>query len=641
MSQFDVQPYDILLLLPTVADFEEIKSQLNKLGVNYKFRFAGSQEEFEAATRSRQWDLIFCSCNMPGYDIADALTRLHEISNLSPVLVLSNDPSDEEAERVFNLGSWDYVVMQGMAGLPWKAKFLMQNARFQERLKTAESKYGHLFEDVLDGVLLVDHKGTILKANFELLKQFGYVKSQLEGTNVNRLVPKEYLDAHEALFERSFEGSGTREVNSRREVSGLRHDGTTFPIDVQVRSMPEPDSHLTIARIRDISDRKNLELNVSRSERLDALGTFAGSIVHDLNNALAPVILCLELLRNNCPSSHELVDTAEGGAFRARDLLRELLTYSKGSRVEPELIPSKALLDTFIRLIDRLISNKVSLQTSFDSSLGNFWGDPIQITQVLVNLAQNALDAMHEGGELQIRAEEIELTPKNTFEIPDPVFGRYLKITFADNGEGIHRENMTKIFEPFFTTKKHDKGTGLGLAIVTDIIRSHHGYLTVKSEQAVGSTFTVFFPAAFSSNGSDQQPQTQAQVKVEHPLVLLVDDDESVRSSLHMALMSLHYSVLVARDGAEAIRLAKANHDKLGWVITDLMMPLMNGIELTKALKTEWPKIEVIAMSGNFEPEIVADLKALGVKIFLQKPLSLDLIADALSSGDTVLESSS
>ncbi len=625
--------YQILLLVPTVTDFENVEGQLNKLGIKYTYGLACNREEFEAATTSRHWDLIVCSCNIDGYPIEEPLSRLISLGNTSPVLVITKTSTAGEADKVFDLGTWDYVVLDEAGFLPWKGKFVMQIARFQERLSRAEAKYSHLFDEVLDGLILIDEHGTILRTNAEALRQFGYSAAEMVGHALSKLIPPEFSEEHQRSLDRTFEGDGIRDITFRGEFSALRKDGSAFPVEVFVRSMPEPDANLTIGRIRDISDRKSLEVQLSRTERFDALGRFAGNIAHDLNNALAPVMMSLELLRIRCPGELYLIDNAEIGATRAKSLLRELLSYSKGFTFRPERIDLRALLSNFNRVIEPIVPKGIRFSMAFGASISDIWGDPVQIMQVLTNLGHNALDAMPVGGSLIVTVEDIEVNSTNHQEFPMIESGCYVRITVTDTGHGIGAENLDKIFEPFFTTKGHEKGTGLGLSIVAGIVKSHNGYVEVLSSPDEGATFTVFLPCAIpvpatepDKGSSEKEPIAPGAV------VLVVDDDRGVRILVKNVLASLQFDVLTANDGLEALTVLSESHHRLNCVITDLQMPNMDGIALARSIRQQWPNLGLIAMSGFFQPEVVAELLEMGVHSLLEKPFTVKILKSAVSS---------
>ena len=625
--------YRILLLVPAVADFESVKDQLNKLGIEYTYGWACSREEFEAATTSRHWDLIVCSCNIDGYAIEEPLSRLISLGNTSPVLVITNTPTAEEADKVFSLGTWDYVVLDDAGFLPWKGKFVMQIARFQERLARAEAKYSHLFDEVLDGLILIDEHGTILRTNAEALRQFGYSADEMVGHALSKLIPPEFSEEHQRSLDRTFEGDGIRDITFRGEFSALRKDGSAFPVEVFVRSMPEPDANLTIGRIRDISDRKSLEVQLSRTERFDALRRFAGNIAHDLNNALAPVMMSLELLRIRCPGELYLIDNAEIGATRAKSLLRELLSYSKGFTVRPERIDLRTLLTNFNRVMEPIVPKGIRFSVTVVAPISDIWGDPVQVMQVLTNLGHNALDAMPDGGSLIVSAEDIEVNTTNHREFPKVQPGCYVRITVTDTGHGIGAENLDKIFEPFFTTKGHEKGTGLGLSIVAGIVKSHNGYLEVLSSPDAGATFTVFLPCAIPlpAAGPDMEPSEAVPVAA-GAVVLVVDDDRGVRVLVKNILSSLQFDVLTANDGLEALTVLNESHHVLKCVITDLEMPNMDGVALARSIREQWPNLGLIAMSGFFQQEVVTELREIGVHSLLEKPFTVKILKSAVSS---------
>ncbi|MDR3690732.1 MAG: response regulator [Fimbriimonas sp.] len=620
----------ILILHGSPSDCDEVRGCIDRLGDNYHYVFTTCRAEFEKAAGARRWDMIICCADMPDYDIANCLLFLRSVSNIAPVLVVSSVPSNEVCDRVFELGAWDYITPRGYPRLPWTIKNLIKDSRLQDRMVLVEAQHVRLFDEAPYGIVLIDRDGTLLQANTEVSNQVLYSPSELVGKSIFEFVPAGDRALFEARFAESFSLPHPREVSYRGEAQVLRKDGTTFPAEVSVRSMPEPESHLTIARISDLTDKKALELSLSRTDRLTAIGKFAGGIAHDLNNALAPVLMAIELLILQQSEPNSLLDTAKIGASRCRDLLRELLTYSRGGAIDPERIDTSALLVRFRDLVQPRLDARIDLQISTPEGLSDLWGDPTQILQVLTNLAHNGADAMPNGGCLTLSAEDVYVDERSAPNLHCLHVGGYVRFTVADTGLGIESKDIAQIFEPFFTTKKHGKGMGLGLSIVSSIVESHYGQIDVASVPGKGTTFTIHLPVASKVGVPSVSPALDVAVAKARDTILVVDDDPGARSAIMNAVTALHWNVLSANDGMQALNTIENSVERLSCMVTDLRMPGMDGVELTKVVKEKWPELRVVVVSGDFWPGSANELRDLGVHTLLQKPVSLVALMSAL-----------
>ena len=606
---------------------------MKRLGDNYAFRLTTSEKQFESAIQNSLWDVVICCCNIPKYDINSSLAYLRKSAVSAPVFVTSNSPSSGEADLAFSLGAWDYIDPNGYVRLPWAIKNLLERAKERYSWHNAEALLRQIFDAALDGMIIVDPNGMVVALNLAFTKQFGYQFEDLRGHSVYKVIPalQDLKENKAHKFDASFSLTSGQVPVTRSEVTALHKDGSGIPIELKMRSMPEANSGMTWLTLRDLTGQKDLELQTGRSIRMDSIGRFAGNIAHDLNNALAPVVMSLELMRMQHPDMSELLDTAELGTSRARDLLRELLIFARGSVVEPEVIDTLGLLDKVITLVRPRLPAQIQLQTTFESPINSLWGDPIQILQVLTNLVHNARDAMPEGGVLSISAQIVEIDADHEERLLNVVFGRYVRIEVSDTGVGISEENSSKIFEPFFTTKKLTNGTGLGLSIVAGIIKAHNGFLTLKSEPGQGATFTVYLPTVATDRMKEiTTAQLDTATIATSGMVLVVDDDEAVRSAIRIALTHLQFDVKTAADGEEALRFIDENHLQLQWVLTDLNMPNMDGLSLARVVRQRWPNVRLIAMSGNLYKEALAGLKQIGVNSFIEKPFSLKALTSAL-----------
>lgn len=379
----------------------------------------------------------------------------------------------------------------------------------------------------------------------------------------------------------------------------------------------------------DITQRKQLEEQFLRSQRVEAVGTLASGIAHDLNNILAPMLMIAPLLRQSLrdEGDRELVNVVQHGAQRGANIIKQLLTFSRGIEGSRGPVQVRHLLKDMIQVMRETFPRDLTLEERMPADLWVVGADATQIHQVLMNLCVNARDAIHGPGRLALVAENVTLTADDLGGRDWTKPGPYVRISVADTGEGIRPENLNRIFEPFFTTKELGKGTGLGLSTVAGIVRSHGGFVAIQSTVGKGSTFAVHLPALPEEReATPLEPIGQLGGRGE--TILVVDDEFAIRRSLQVTLEEHNYQVLLASDGQEAASRFLEHWSKVRLVITDIMMPRVSGLELVRLVRQLEPKFPIIAMTGLFDPQHREELATLGVTRVLMKPCeSSELLA--------------
>jgi len=374
-----------------------------------------------------------------------------------------------------------------------------------------------------------------------------------------------------------------------------------------------------------------MEEKFLRTQRLEAIGTLSSGIAHDLNNILAPMLLVSPFLKGKLkdPKDVGLLTMIEQGAQRAANIIKQLLTFSRGIEGMRGSVQTRHLLKEMLAIMRETFPREIEVVEEISADLWPINADTTQIHQVLMNLCVNARDAIHAGGKITLSAENIYISENEIGGSPAMKPGVYVRLTVTDTGEGIPRENLDRIFEPFFTTKEIGKGTGLGLSTVLGIVKSHEGFVTVYSEPGLGTSFKIHLPAIVGAT-DDITAATPASRCGRQELILIVDDEAALRQALRLALENSNYRVLVAVDGREAIKLFLANRGSVRLVLTDIMMPGMNGVALIRALRALEPRLRVVAVSGLTDQDRRGELAALGVTNTLSKPCSADEILEAI-----------
>ncbi|HEX7706549.1 MAG TPA: PAS domain S-box protein [Thermoanaerobaculia bacterium] len=380
----------------------------------------------------------------------------------------------------------------------------------------------------------------------------------------------------------------------------------------------------------DVTERRKLETQFLRAQRIESIGTLAGGIAHDLNNLLAPIVMGVSILKRfeEREKMLAIIGNIERSAKRGTDLVKQVLSFGRG--VEGSRVPVR--LESVISEIESIVTStfpkNITLEQIVAEDLRLIVGDATQLNQVLLNLCVNARDAMPDGGRLTLSARNVEIDEQYVIMNKGKASaGCYVLLEVADDGHGMSREVMDRAFDPFFSTKEAGKGTGLGLSTVNGIVRSHGGFVNVHSEAGMGSVFRVYLPAEESSPAAGiATAATETIVHGKGELILIVDDEPSILSVTSQTLETFGYRTMVAEDGAEAIGLYAMRRDEIDLVITDMMMPVMDGPALVAALYRINPDVMIIGASGLGTTENVARARHSGVTNFLAKPFSADVM---------------
>ncbi len=371
----------------------------------------------------------------------------------------------------------------------------------------------------------------------------------------------------------------------------------------------------------DISKEKRLAERLIQSEKMEAVGRLAGGIAHDFNNLLTVIIGYAELLSLNSPSNAETAGKILQAAGRAKDLTQQLLAFSRRQVLQPRDISIRSHLEGVQDLLRRLISEDIQLVFSLDPDAGQVRVDPAQLTQVIMNLAVNARDAMPSGGALTIRTRRVHLDSSYAAAHPDASPGEYVELAVSDTGMGMDRQTLAQIFEPFFTTKSPGKGTGLGLSTVYGIIRQSGGHIVVESEPGRGTTFLVYLPLVDSTSGSSPTAAMNPRTLSGTETVLIVEDSPEIRRMMADVFQGHGYRVLQADSPEKAVQLVSVGIDDLALVVTDVVMPRMNGRDLARKLRSLQSGLPVLLISGYADNVVDAANLEPGT-YFLAKPFT-------------------
>ena len=414
--------------------------------------------------------------------------------------------------------------------------------------------------------------------------------------------------------------SGT--LGEDQAVETVKSGATDYVLKDQLSRLV-PSIHRALREVEEHKARKRLEEQLFQSQKLDALGRLAGGIAHDFNNQLTVINGFVDIALGRLPDDHPVrkdLQEIKNAGERSSNLTRQLLSFTRRPTEEKKLIDLNELIVNMDKMLKRLVGEMILVSTIPDPAGGFVYVDPSQIEHVLVNLVVNARDAMPSGGKLIIETSEVVLDHDYVAAHPSVKPGKYVMLAVSDTGTGMSDEVKRHLFEPFFTTKAKDKGTGLGLATSHAVIKQNGGHIGVYSENGKGTTFKIYLPLAKSKELEKTQKESCLQTGVEN--ILLVEDEEPVRKIISDMLSSCGYHVQVAKDGKDALALAKEKNHQIKLLLTDVVMPEVTGAELAGQVRKYCPEIKVLFMSGYTDTFVKQDM--IGPEShFIQKPLSL------------------
>ena len=393
----------------------------------------------------------------------------------------------------------------------------------------------------------------------------------------------------------------------------------------------EPKSILIINT--DITEQRKVEEQFLRAQRLESIGTLASGVAHDLNNILAPILMGAAVLRRSpmLAPDEVILSAMETCAQRGADIVKQVLTFARGGEGAHLLLQPAHLINDMAKIAEGTFPKAITVQRSYLQSIWPIEGDPTQLHQILLNLSVNARDAMPAGGTLTLSARNFPVDEHYASMIPGAKAGPHVLFEVKDTGMGIPRQIIDKVFDPFFTTKEVGRGTGLGLSTVIGIAKSHGGFVTVESEIGRGTNFKVFLPATLGAPGTQEDSEPTIIPSAKGELVLIVDDEKSILLVAAALLEGHGYKVLTAGDAPEALAIFAQRKDEIDMVLTDLAMPLMDGIALIRTLQKMKPGVGVIASTGQGGMEQGArELPGLNVRACLTKPYNKETLLKTL-----------
>ncbi len=485
-----------------------------------------------------------------------------------------------------------------------------------------------LLDKAQDAILVRDLGHNITFWNKSAERLYGWTAEEAVGRSVEDLLYRDasvFTKAHEQTLSL---GEWVGEMN---QIDKWGRDLTIEGRWTLVRDESgQPESVFVINT--DISEHRKLEQQFLRAQRLESIGTLAGGIAHDLNNILAPISMAIELLKMRVSDgrSSELLDTISNSARRGSDMVGQVLSFARGMEGRRVEVHPRQLISEIETIMRDTFLKKIELEVVAGRDLWTIHGDPTQLHQVLLNLCVNARDAISGGGRISIRAENVIIDETFAAMNLEAKEGPHVCIRVEDSGEGISPEIMDKIFDPFFTTKSVGKGTGLGLSTSLAIVRSHGGFIRTTSKRGEGTRFKVYLPAHPELDSPVSPDERQELPCGRGQAVLIVDDEASIRQITQQTLEAFGYRTYLAENGKEAVALYSRHQSEINVVLTDMMMPVMDGSATIEILMKINPEVRIVATSGITANRELAEISGQGVKDFLQKPYSAETLLKCL-----------
>jgi len=520
-------------------------------------------------------------------------------------------------------------------GIAALAEDITEKMLAEKALIESQKSLTAIFESIDAAVISIDYDLKIAMFNKAGQTIFGYSQDEIIGMSFDILLPEDSQQSHiEDIINFSSGSATTLKVSDEKSFFGLRKDGTSFPVEASISKLMVGGKPLMVILLNDITERKKTQEQMLRTQRMESIGLLASGIAHDMNNILTPIMMSLELLKEivHGEEGFERIQTINKSTRRAKNLIQQLLAFARGKSEQQIPVNLRRLILELINFMKETFPRSIELDAKIPKNLPFILGDPTQIHQVLMNLCVNAHDAMPEGGRLCISSEKTMLSEAEAKQYIDAKAGGYTKISVQDTGTGIAPEHLGKIFEPFFTTKQHGKGSGLGLAMTYTIVHNHGGFITVDSQEKLGTAFDVYFPLL----QDDQHPDLD-EIDAEAPegngeIILVVDDEKEIRDVTAKILSANGYIPFCATDGSQAVAMYVEHKDMINAVILDMMMPVMDGFATIRALKNINPKVKILCVSGLVDTESISKHSDIGqnVKGILTKPYNSESLLSSL-----------
>ncbi len=573
-------------------------------------------------------DLVLLDLGLPDSDGIETVRKVHAAAPQLPIIVMTGHRTEWMVTQAIRDGAQDYLFKGEIVPslLIRSIQYAIERQRAVAALQDSEERYRRIIETAEEGVWMIDAENKTTFVNQKMADLLGYTVGQMQGQLVYAFMDD---DARKSAVEHMERRRGG--MREQFDFRFRRKDGSELWALVVTSPIVDHAGRYTgvLAMVTDITERKELELRLQHSQKMDAIGRLAGGVAHDFNNLLTAImgysrILEVSLSAGSDPRLNDVREIIDASR-RAASLTRQLLAFSRRQLLSATVLNINAIVSGMEKMLRRLIGEDLSLAVDLEPGLGNVKADGGQIEQVILNLAVNARDAMPDGGTISIVTRDVWLEKEivGRHDIVPP--GRYVMISVSDTGCGMDFDVLSHLFEPFFTTKERGKGTGLGLSTLYGIVKQSEGYIEISSEPGRGSTFKIYLPRTEAP--AEPQPIDDLSITSVRgsETILLAEDDASVRRMLARVLSEHGYDVLAASNGKEAISLLERQGVDVDLLLTDIVMPEVGGRGLAEYVGSAFPGIKIIFMSGYTDDVVLRHGGRPGPDaVFLQKPVAAE-----------------
>jgi PAS domain S-box-containing protein len=614
-------PLRVLLVEDSEADAELLARELKLAGFDVTWERVQSAARLETAL-DRRWDIIVGDNSMPGFSGTEALALVRARGLDIPFIFVSGTMGEDLAARALEAGAGDALAKGNLRRLIPVIKRELREAEDRRARRESEASYRTLVQRAPLGIYRSTPAGRFLSANTALVRILGY--DSPEDLLALDMATDVYADAEERrrLIEQD---TYTDQVYDELEATWKKKDGTRIRVQLSARAHRDAAGQVEYyeAFVRDITTQRQLEAQLAQAQKMEAIGRLAGGVAHDFNNLLTVILSYSELLLQDLPSeapSRDDIEQIRKAASGASELTRQLLAFSRQQVLQPKVVDLNAAVSGIERLLGRVLREDIHLECSVAPDAGTVKVDPGQLEQVIMNLAVNARDAMPNGGRVTIETANVDIDETYVQGHALAAPGRYVMLAVTDTGMGMDAATQARIFEPFFTTKEVGKGTGLGLATVQGIVQQSGGFIWVYSEPNHGTCFKVYLPRV-------DAPVSKAEDVAGDRLrgtetVLVVEDMAAVRAVTCEMLRRFGFTVHDAADGTTALQLTQALAQPIDLLLTDVVMPDVNGRDLATQFQKRHPRMKVLFMSGYTDDAVVRHgILEEGIA-YLQKPFT-------------------
>jgi len=632
-------PLRVLLVGSHEEDFFLIRDILerNRKAIDAQLEHARSLAEAREMMQQKPYGLVLFEHNAGDAEAVQLVAEFLHAGVSVPFILLTEDADENTVAEIIDSGTWNCVAKSRLDGATLVRTIhntVTIHSLQQEQHNAEESlrKLSRAVEQSADTVVITDRYGLIEYVNpaFEMLT--GYSRDEVCGKTPRILKSGEQgPDVYHEMWRTILTGNAYRGILVNR-----KKNGELYYVEESICPVRDASGEIThfISNGRDLTERLGLEAQLLQAQKMDAVGRLAGGVAHDFNNLLTIITSYSELALDSIPQNspleakiHEILHAAR----RAAELTRQLLAFSRKQPQALRVVDLNQAVSNIAKTLPRLIGEDIQFNFNPGQNLGRVRVDPVQLEQVLMNLAANARDAMPQGGHLTVETSDVRLDDDYVHGKPAVIpKGHYALITISDDGAGIPAEDLPHIFEPFYTTKPTGQGTGLGLATVYGIVKQNRGFIWVYSERSIGTVFKVYLPCVREHHRPIEPAVQPERISRGSETILLVEDEQAVRRATAEFLRLQGYNVIEAKDSLDALSQAQQNTATIHLLVTDVVMPNLSGGELAQQLKRLRPDTKFLFVSG-YAGKTVLDHKVVDLeRTFLQKPYTLKQFASKI-----------